>query len=607
MTEPAETHGMIAWFTRNPVAANLAMVMIVSLGLVSASGLPRESFPGLLPSTLTLEVVFPSGSAEIAEEGVALKIEQVLQGTPGIRKLSSISRPDGVTTTIEKSSETDLDTLLADVKTRVDAVPNFPARAERPVIRKQTRDDQVVWTQVSGSVPRDVLEAIAHELWQEMLQVPEVDRAMRVGSSSPEVHVEIDDASLAEHGLTLADVADVIGQESLIDLSGQLRSPAGTLSLRAARQAYWASELERLPLRSLADGSVLALGDVARVAGTFADSPRTFMRYQGEPSIGLQIFRDASTSVDDVSRAVHAVLERWRTSGRLPPGVRLDAWNDRSEQITSRVALLLDNARVGMVLVFIVLAFTLDLRVAFWVAMGLPVAFSGAFLVMRGSGLSFNDLTTFGMIVALGIVVDDAVVVGESIYATKRRYGDAPANAVRGVHKVAIPTLFGVLTTVSAFAALGLVQGEFGLIFSQFALVTAGCLIFSLVESKLILPAHLAHLKLTPRPRTVLGRGWASVQSAFSRGFDALEARYRGLLRRALTFRYRTLALILCLTAGSLALVAAGLVRSTFFPEIPGELITATLTMEEGGGYGLTERNLERIEQALERVTQDFP
>ncbi|MEM8960365.1 MAG: efflux RND transporter permease subunit [Acidobacteriota bacterium] len=599
--------GVIAWFTRNPVAANIVMAMIVAVGLVTASELPRESFPGLLPSTLTIEVIYPSGSAEIAEESIALKIEQALQGTPGIRKISSTSRSDSVTTTIEKSPQIDLDVLLADVKARIDAVPSFPTRAERPVIRKQIRDDQVTWVQVSGAVPRDVLETIAYDLWQEMLRVPAIDRVVRIGNLSPEVHIEIDDATLAEHGLSLADVATVIDDESLIDLSGRVRSPDGTLSLRAARQAYWAGEFASLPLSASNDGSTLTLGEVAHLHGTFADTPRTFMRYQGEPSIGMRIFRDSSTSIDEVSLAVHEVVERWRASGRLPATVALDVWNDRSEQVTSRISILLDNAVIGMVLVFTVLAFTLDLRVAFWVAMGLPVAFSGAFLAMRATGLSLNDLTTFGMIVALGIVVDDAVVVGESIHASKRRHGDSLASTVRGIHRVAVPTIFGVLTTVAAFAALGLVQGEFGVIFSQFALVTAGCLLFSLIESKLILPAHLAHVKLAVTPRGVLGRGWARVQTSFARGFDVLEEHYRGLLSLALTHRFKALGLVLCATVLSLGLVVTGLVRSTFFPEIPGELITATLTMEESAGHGLTAQNLEAIESALDQIALTLP
>ncbi|MEM6792904.1 MAG: efflux RND transporter permease subunit [Acidobacteriota bacterium] len=597
--------GAIAWFTRNPVAANLLMALIIALGLAAAQGLPRESFPGLPPGVLTLEVGFPSGSPEVAEEGVALRLERALEGTPGLERISSVARGDGVTMTLEKASGEDLDRLLAEVKARVDAVPNLPPRAERPVIERQRIDERVIRAQVSGEVDRDVLEHVAREVWRDLLAHPDIARVDRIGHLSPEVHVEIDDASLAEYGLSLEGVAAAIDRESLLDLSGSLRSPqGGDIVLRAARRASWAGEVAELTLLTRPDGSGLTLGDIATVKPAFEDGQRRFMRFGGRPSIGLQIHKDAATSADRVSRAVAEVVERWRGDGRLPRGVSLETWHDRSEQIASRIALLQDNALVGMALVFVVLTLTLDRRIALWVALGLPVAFGGAFLVMRGFGLSLNDLTIFGMIVALGIVVDDAVVVGESIHTHKIREGNSLASAVRGVHKVAVPTIFGVLTTVSAFSVLGLVRGEFGLIFSQFALVTAGCLMFSLVESKFILPAHLAHLRLGERPRSAPGRLLGALPSAVSRFFDRLTEAYRTLLSRALKRRYVSLLAILLITAGSFALVAAGFVRTSFFPDIPGELMTATLAMEETAGHGLTERNLARMEDSLHEVAR---
>ncbi|MEM7049474.1 MAG: efflux RND transporter permease subunit [Acidobacteriota bacterium] len=596
------TPSPVAWFVANPVAANLIMALIIVVGIVTARGLPRESFPGFPPKTVTIEVFFPSGSPEITEEGIVLKLEQALQGTSGIQKISSLSRGDGATLTIEKTPEVDLDQLLADVKARVDAVPNLPPRAERPVIRKETREEQVLWTQVSGNVGRDVLEAIAHDLWRDLQREPGIDRVERVGHRDPEVHIEIADAHLAEHGLTLEQVAAAIDRESLIDLSGQLRDAGGSLMLRTARQSYWASEFADLVLSTRPDGTTLTLGDIASIEAGYHDSSHVWMRYQGLPSIGLRILKEPGASTDRVSQAVQRVIARWQQGHRLPKGVRLDAWNDLSEQITSRVGLLLGNALIGMVLVFAILALTLDLRVAVWVAMGLPVSFGGAFLVMDRFGLSLNDLTTFGMIVALGLVVDDAVVVGESIHATQRQLGSSLASTVRGVHRVAVPTIFGVLTTVAAFSVLGLVKGDFGLVFSQFALVTAGCLLFSLLESKLILPAHLAHLRPGDRPGSRLGRQWARVQNLFSRAFDRLTVHYKGFLEQALKRRYLALGGILVLTAITLGLVASGWVRSTFFPDIPGELVTATLEMEDSAGFGLTERNLARLEASLERT-----
>ncbi|MEM1182692.1 MAG: efflux RND transporter permease subunit [Acidobacteriota bacterium] len=596
--------GVIAWFTGNPVAANLLMVLTIALGIGGARDLPRESFPGMEPSVITVTVAFPSGSPEVAEEAVVLPLEQVLRGTPGLKRVSSVARVDGATLTLEKELGADLDGLLAEVKARIDTVPNLPPRAERPVLRKARPDDLVIWAQVSGdAVGREVLERVAHDLWRELSNHPDIDRVERVGSLGPEIHVEIDDATLAEYGLSLADVASAIDDESLIDLSGSLRGPGGEVTLRAARRARWAADVAQIPLRAQSDGGVLRIGDLGRVTPGFAETPRRAMRFDGETSIGLRAFKDVATSSDEVSRAVLDIVEGWRAGARLPRGVHLETWHDRSRQITARIELLQGNALTGMLLVFGVLALTLDLRIAFWVAMGLPVAFSGAFLTMGVFGLSLNDLTIFGMIVALGIIVDDAVVVGESIHSAKLQEGNSLGSAVRGVHRVAVPTVFGVLTTVTAFAVLGLVKGEFGTVFAQFALVTAGCLLLSIAESKLILPAHLAPLRLGERESPRGGRRfWAAVPAAVAAFFGRLVVAYRSLLGSALRRRYLSLGAILLVTAGSLGLVAAGVVRSSFFPEIPGELVTASVTMEESAGYGLTEDNLGDLERALERA-----
>ena len=299
-------------------------------------------------------------------------------------------------------------------------------------------------------------------------------------------------------------------------------------------------------------------------------------------------------------RRSKAPSTRWRSEQRLPAGVSLATWNDRSRQIGERISLLLRNAIFGVILVFSCLALTLDVRVAFWVALGLPVAFGGALLVMgdRLLALSINELTTFGMIVALGIVVDDAVVVGESIYAAHRSTGNSLVGTLVGVQRVAVPTIFGVLTTVVAFSLLPLVRGELGQIFAQFGSVAAACLVFSLVESKLILPAHLRHVS-PGASRSVLLARWNRIQAAVDRGFAGLRDRYAAVIEQILERPGVSLLWITTMSAAILSLPLTGAVRSVFFPNIPSDVITATLTMEESAGYALTEETVRRVDEAL--------
>ena len=600
MNEGTRFGGVVAWFVHNPIAANILIVLIIAIGFTTAVGLRREGFPTIAPDQITIDVEFPSGSPALSEEGIVVKIEEALLGTPGIKKVSSTARIDGATVTIEKTTGHELNELLAEIKTRVDAIPNLPLRAERPVIRKQTWEEHVIWIQVYGNVERLVLEQVARALRQELLRQPSIRRVDLAGERNPEIHIEIEEGRLLEYGLGLGDVSAAIANESLTELAGQLRSADGTISLKADRQGYWRRDFAEIPLLTRADGGSLLLGDIASLVEGYADSPQVWMRYQGLPAIGLQVLTDHDSDIDAMLRDVENVLQRWRVNAQLPAGVELVTWNDRSKQVTDRIALLVRHGLTGAVFVFVILALTLGTRAGFWVTMGLPISFAGAFAFMgsRFLDLSMNELTTFGMIVALGIVVDDAVVVAESVSATKEREGESHESTIRGVFAVALPTIFGVLTTVAAFSALALVEGEMGQLFAQFAVVVAICLLFSLLESMLILPSHLRHLDLRKKQAASSGT-WAALNAIVARGFTQLLLWYASFLRTVLAFRYVALLLMCALGVSGAALLTHGVVRSVFFPDIPTDVVTATLKMETSAGYGLTERNLNRLELAL--------
>ena len=593
----ADQSGIIAWFVRNPVAANLLMALIVILGFASATTLPREGFPSFEPSRITVTVEYPSGSPRIAEEGVTLKIEEALSGLPGVKETRSVSRADGVTVTVTKASGASLDELLAEVKSRVDAIPNLPARAERPTIRKQRDEEYVLWVQLEGNVEPDVLNRLARSLQRDLVQKASIQKAVLAGHRQPEIHIEVNERRLQEYGLSLADLSDAIGSEALTELSGQIRGPDGSLSVRADNPAFWARDFGDVAVVTRQNGSVLKLRDIATLREGHSEDQQVWMRFNGESSIGLQVFAAADGGPTEAKAEVEALLQTWRDSGRVPETITLATWNDRSEQVRGRISLLLKNAALGTLLVFALLALTLELRIAFWVAMGLPVAFGGTLLLMNESlvGLSLNDLTTFGMIVALGIVVDDAVVVGESVYSERQKGQDAVGGTIAGVKRVSVPTVFGVLTTIAAFGVLPLVEGDLGRIFSQFALVVAACLAFSILESKLILPAHLAHSLSKNGARAGMSPRATRIASAFS----WLGRHYRTTMRLALQNRLTTFFLFATLAVAIVGLVTRGYVRTVFFPAIPGSVITASLTMEEAAGYALTEDALAKLERSL--------
>lgn len=596
--------GITVWFIHNPVAANLLMLLIIGAGVFSAMSLRREGFPSIPPNQITIEVAFPGGSPELTEESVTLKVEQALRGAEGIKRVTATSGSQSSSITVEKEEDFDLDQLLTEVKNRVDAIPNLPNRAERPVIAKQHFDDHVIWVQVFGDVEIDTLDQLARDLKKDLERLGDVRRIQLAGERSPEIHIELHEQALQKYQLSLADISQKVTAESFSELSGQLRGPAGEVSLKADRRAYYRDDFAQIPIRSEGDGRRLYLEDVANIQDRFAESPHRWMRFQGKPSIGLQIFKNRNGSTQEAVIAVEALLDSWRDAGRVPENVALATWNDRSLQVTSRISLLFKNALLGVGLVFLILALTIDPRYAFWVAVGLPTAFGGALIFMGESlfNLSINELTTFGMIVALGIVVDDAVVIGESVFSTKQQNGPGRKSTILGVHRVAAPTVFGVLTTVAAFAVLPLIKGEMGQIFAQFSTVVAVALIFSIIESKLILPAHLDTLEPNTQPKTNFGRWWRALREAIESGFHALAEAYGRFLKTVLTWRYSSLLVILTLGFGIFGLYSRGFVRAVFFPDIATDVVTASLYMEDRAGYGLTKQHLHHMETSLQQA-----
>lgn len=592
--------GLIPWFATNPVAANLLMALVIVLGILQMGSLRKEAFPSLEPDSLTVSVTYDSGSAQQSEEGLAIKIEDQLEDVVGIKSITSSSTRSGTTVTIEKKADYDLDVLLRDVKAKVDAISTFPADAKNPVIEKAEREEHALWLQLYGDVDRHTLQQLADRLKMDLLAEVNVSRVGISGWLDPMMTVEIDEGQLQAYGLSLSDVETAINEGSTNTQTAVLRNEKIYLQLKASEQAYLKEAFAAIPLLSRSDGSQVLLGDVAAISDTFADDSSVLSRFNGHNSIALEVITTGQDDISDSVAGARRVVERWRDDGRLPRGVDLADWYDRSTMIQERLQLLGKNALSGFAIVFLLLALFLNLTVAFWVAMGLPFIFFGALYFMgeKFAGLSLNEFTTFGFIMALGIVVDDAVVVGESVYTLRAGQGDTLENTIKGTMRVALPTLFGAFTTVAAFYAISQTSGHLGEIYAQFAMVVTICLVLSVTESKLILPAHLAHLNtrrsISANP---LLRGWQRIQSSTERGLNWFNQRcYAALIDQALHYRYAVVIGFVTIFALVITMPLTGAVRLSFFPDIPGDTVRAELVMRNDASYGQTHAALSLLE-----------
>jgi multidrug efflux pump subunit AcrB len=598
--EPIKNSGIIGWFASNNVAANLLLITTITVGVFSLGSIRKEAFPSLDPDRVTISVSYDSGSPLQAEEGIAIKIEEAIETISGIKRITSTSNGSGANVMIEKTTDYDLDTLFDDIKNEVDAINNFPSDADNPVVNKATRQDHAIWLQLYGDTDRATLQQLAEQLKVDLLAKSAISDLSIEGKADPMISVEVNEAKLQAYGLTLSDVAAAINAESTTTLTTSLRSPSKILSLRASDQAYRKQDFTQIPVVISSNGATVTLGEVATITDGFADDSYVFSRYNGKPTVGIKVVMGDHDDVTAIVEQSKEVIEKWHERGLLPTNVDLTSWYDSSVMIKERLDLLIKNAVSGIVMVFIILAIFLNLRVAFWVAAGLPFIFFGTLIFMteRFTGLTINAMTTFGFIMALGIVVDDAVVIGESIYDTRRKDGDTLANTVRGTLKVAVPTIFGVLTTVAAFMALTQVAGRMGQIYAQFATVVTIALLLSLIESKLILPSHLAHLNTHRHIKPGLAGLWSRVQHGADAGLQWFNDKlYHPVIRWALEFRYAVVLGFIALLVLVVGMPMTGAVKISFFPSIPGDTVTATMTMQDDASFGQTHSNLLRIEK----------
>ncbi len=596
-------HTLSAWFTRNPVAANLLMLLALIAGLFSIQSIRIEGFPALPPSSVTITTLYPGASAEQVDRGISRKIEKTLEDMPGVKKISSFSEEGTSSVWVQKVSGFDMDRFQNEIESRVNAVPSLPQLAERPIIARDEFNVEALLVQVYGDVDNLTPQKVARNLKEELLANPKITKITPFGLLNHEIRIEVDDAMLRAYGLSLNDVADAIESASLDYRTGSIDSRAGKVVIRADQKSFSYEEFASIPMRTPAGGTRLTIRDVAEVIDGFEEEHR-FARFQGLPSIGMLIYTSKKGHLFEVSEAAHAVADEMRP--QLPQGMKIDVWGETSIYMKARLSLLATNACQGLLIVFVLLALFLNFRLAFWVAMGIPISLAGTLVLMgdRFLGYSLNDITTFGMIVVLGILVDDAIVVGESVFEARGQIKDPIEGTIQGVHRVITATVFGCFTTVAAFFPLLLIKNDIGKIFASFSVVVIVSLIMSLIESKLILPAHLAAVRIDTRPpKRWFSILWHKIQSIVTRGLTSVnQSLYQPLLGKALRHRYATLMIILTIAVSGLSMIFNGWIRTVFFPEVPGQIITVKLQMRSGSPLNLTMDNIKAIEEAAEAV-----
>ncbi len=584
--------GPIAWMARNGVAANLLMVGILAAGLFSLRSLDQEVLPEHSLDRIQVSVSYPGASPAEVDESIVRRIEERIESIEGIRSVQSVASEGLGSVVAELGRGADADRALDEIKAAVDGIPTFPAGAERPAVTEMTSRRSVMRIALYGDVPERTLKELAHRVENELSALPAVSHVRTSSVRDYEISIEVPASRLNALDLTLADVAAAVRSGTLELSAGSIDTPGEQVRIRTAGRSYTQHDFENIIVLATGDGTTVRLGDIAEVRDGFAEGGLV-SRYNGQPAAFIEIYRTADERVLDIAEAVERQLRESVAPG-LPPGVGVDVWSNDADPLAARLGLMLKNGFLGLLLVLGVLTLFLDLRLAFWVAAGIAVSFVGTLAVMAVLDVSINLTSLFAFILAVGIVVDDAVVVGENIAAERAQGHGGLAAAIRGARRVRAPVTFGVLTTMVAFLPLFFVPSSVGAMAEAIPVIVIAVLAFSLLESLLVLPHHLSGLS---------AGGSSRARSGVNR---ALERFVNGPLDRLLRFATARPGIVIAAGAGvlivTLAMVPAGIVGVAFTPTVEGNLVTATLEMPEGTPRARTASVAQELEDAGRRA-----
>lgn len=601
-----EQKGVVAFMARNGVAANLLMVFFVIAGLLSFSTIVQEVFPENSLDTIQVSVAYPGATPDEVEESIIQKIEESVKAIEGIKKITSNASENVGTVAIELDLGTDIARALDDVKSEIDQIQTFPDDAEEPNVRELTTRQSVVRIAIFGDVSERALKETAYQLENSLAALDEISFVETSSIRNYEISIEVPQDMLQSLGLSLNDISRIVAASSLDIPAGSIDTINEEVRVRTIGQNYNQQDFENIILTANADGSALRLGQVARISDGFENADLRPL-YNGKPAAFVEVFRTSDERVLDVAATVREYLED-DFAQSLPQGISYEIWSDNSELLNDRLSLLLKNAGLGLILVLLALTLFLDIRLAFWTAVGIGVTFVGAIFVLDLAGSSINLFSLFGFILALGLVVDDAIVVGENIYAQREKGRSGMGAAVFGARRVTGPVIFAVLTTIAAFLPLFAIGGVLGKLLADIPLVVIAVLALSVIECLLILPYHLSHL---PAPGTItlnpVLKFFEWMQKKVDEKFQAF---VNGPLDKAIKFAIK---MPFVVVSGAIALliifaslVPAGIIKLGFFPSIEADIVTARLEMPAGTTIDQTEKVARLIEQRGRDVFAEF-
>ena len=587
---------IIRWFITNTVAANLLMIFIIIAGFFTLSRLRMEVFPDIAIPIINVSVIYPGSSPEDVEESICVKIEEQVQGINGIKKITSTSNEGYGSVNVEVENGYDLDEVKDEVKSKVDGITSFPDGAEKPTVRSFEGQPEVITIAVHGRVDEASLLSIAEGIREEVSDLPSITQT-RLGKKPREISIEVSEETLQKYGLSFDFISNRIRASSMDVPGGAIETYDGEILIRSKGQAYTGEDFGSIPVLSMPDGSTLLLRDISEIKDGFQDVEYD-IKFNSEPAYLIRVYRTGDQNALDIAENVHNYLKKKRPT--MPPGISLSSMKDESVILRGRIDLLVENAALGLSLVLVVLALFLKPKLAGWVSLGIPISFMGGFWLLPIFDVSINMISLFTFILVLGIVVDDAIVVGENIHIFRKRGLKGPDAALEGAYQVAKPVIFAVLTTMVTFSPMILVEGALGKVWRIIPVVTIVVLIFSLIESLTILPAHLAHLKEdSPSKNNFFSKWWNGVQQGIHNGLQMfIKNTYTPVLEWALKNRATTISIAISTFILSLGIVASGFLKFNFFPPLEADIVIATVEYPEGTPVSITKQGLERIEES---------
>ena len=596
--ELSEEHltGPISWMARNSVASNLLMFCLIIGGLIFSGKVKKEVFPEFNLDIIAVAVPYPGASPEEVENGITTLVEEAVRGVDGVKRVKSTAKEGVGSVVIELLDGVDSALAYSDTKAAVDRIVNFPEDAERPTTSLIAAKNVAMSVVVHGPYEHHILREMAERVRNDLLRNPTITMVEMKGVPPREISIEIPQGQLRAHALTLPQVASVIRGASVDLPSGGIKTKSGETLVRTKERRDFGEEFQEIVLRSNPTGGVIKVGDIAEVKDGFADVDIK-TAFNGDEAVVLDVFRVGKQGPLEIASAVKTYM----SETLLPGDVKLSIWDDRSKMYGERADLLKRNAITGLILVFIVLGLFLEIKLAFWVMLGIPISFFGAFLLMPVMDVSINMISMFAFLLTLGIVVDDAIVVGENIYE-KRLSGLPPMQAaIEGAREVGGPVVFAVLTTVAAFSPLLFVPGASGKFLRVVPAIVICVLLISLIESLFVLPAHLAHS--TPTQSGPLFR----FQRGVSRGLDfVIHQLYQPVLRFCVAYRYFSVSIALALLMISLSLVVGGHLKFTFMPKLEGDNVIASAQLPVGAPVEETEKVKQRLMRTLDVVLDRY-